>query len=302
MADNRLRSGHAPLDAVLGGGLPANGISVIMGLPGTGKTIVAQQYAFTNATADRPVVYFSTVSEPLEKIIRFGQNLGFFDTAAVGTSVFYADLGQTVGRRRPAWRGRAGRRRAARASARADRDRQLQGPAGVRGQRRRLPPIPAPACRPADRLPGGLPVGRRVRRPSDIASLPEFAVADAIVDLATIRTDQRDMRYLKVRKLRGGGFLSGGHAYRLGPDGLHLFPRLADVPTQESYLLGDQRITSGNANLDEMLDGGLWPGASTMVAGRPAQGRPCSACTSSSAAWPAASRVSSPPCRNIRAS
>ena len=98
MNDTRLRSGHEPLDDVLGGGLPGNGISVIMGLPGTGKTIVAQQYAFTNASEDRPVVYFSTVSEPLEKIIRFGQTLRFFDASAIGKSVFYSDLGQTVGR------------------------------------------------------------------------------------------------------------------------------------------------------------------------------------------------------------
>ena len=98
MADSRLRSGHQPLDEVLGGGLPANGISIIMGLPGTGKTIVAQQYTFRNARPDRPAVYFSTLSEPLEKILRFGQTLSFFDTSAVGTSVFYEDLGLVAGR------------------------------------------------------------------------------------------------------------------------------------------------------------------------------------------------------------
>ena len=77
---------------------PANGISMIMGLPGTGKTIIAQQYAFHNGRPDRPAVYFSTVSEPLEKIVRFGQTLDFFDATAVGTSVFYEDLGGTVAR------------------------------------------------------------------------------------------------------------------------------------------------------------------------------------------------------------
>ncbi len=51
MTDSRLRSGNQPLDEVLGGGLPANGISIIMGLPGTGKTIIAQQYTFHNARA-----------------------------------------------------------------------------------------------------------------------------------------------------------------------------------------------------------------------------------------------------------
>ena len=93
---DRLLSGHEPLDAVLGGGLPANAISIIMGLPGTGKTIIAQQYAFQNGRPDRPAVYFSTVSEPLEKIVRFGQGLDFFDRAEVGRSVLYEDLGATV--------------------------------------------------------------------------------------------------------------------------------------------------------------------------------------------------------------
>src|SRR5215813_11998975 len=66
--DDRLLSGHAPLDEILGGGLPADAISLVMGRPGSGKTILAQQYAFRNGRPERPAVYFSTVSEPLEKI------------------------------------------------------------------------------------------------------------------------------------------------------------------------------------------------------------------------------------------
>ena len=93
---DRMLSGHEPLDTVLGGGLPANAISLIMGLPGAGKTIIAQQYVFRNGSPGRPAVYFSTVSEPLDKIVRFGQSLDFFDHAAIGTSVLYEDLGATV--------------------------------------------------------------------------------------------------------------------------------------------------------------------------------------------------------------
>ncbi len=96
MSESRLRSGHRALDEILGGGLPANGISVLMGLPGTGKTILAQQYTFHNATPDRPTVYFSTMSEPLDKIVRFGQDLDFFDGSAIGTSVYYEDLGRVL--------------------------------------------------------------------------------------------------------------------------------------------------------------------------------------------------------------
>ena len=83
-----LRSGNEELDAVLGGGLPANAISLIMGLPGTGKTIVAQQYAFHAGHPDRPAVYFSTLSEPLAKVVRFGQTLDFFKCWIIHTNPF----------------------------------------------------------------------------------------------------------------------------------------------------------------------------------------------------------------------
>ena len=83
---DRISSGSERLDAVLDGGLVANSINVVLGLPGSGKTILAQQYLFENASEDRPAVYLSTVSEPLEKILRYGQTLSFFDASAVGGS------------------------------------------------------------------------------------------------------------------------------------------------------------------------------------------------------------------------
>ncbi|MCA1701336.1 MAG: hypothetical protein LC790_21525 [Actinobacteria bacterium] len=92
----RLASGAAGLDEVLCGGLPANAINLIVGLPGSGKTLLAQQYVFTNATVERPAVYLATVSEPFEKIVRYGQGLSFFDTDAVGEGVFYEDVGAAL--------------------------------------------------------------------------------------------------------------------------------------------------------------------------------------------------------------
>jgi circadian clock protein KaiC len=272
MDDSRLRSGNAALDEVLGGGLPAHGISLIMGLPGSGKTIIAQQYAFHNADPGRPVVYFSTVSEPMEKIVRFGQTLDFFDASAVGTSVFYQDLGQvaskdgldgvaeqvadTLRKRRPGLV-IIDSFKALRvfADGGADYRRFLHQFAG------RLTAFPTAALWVGEYEPG------------DAALLPEFAVADAILDLATIRAGQRDMRYLEVRKLRGSGFRSGQHGYRLSGQGLHLFPRLADVPAGAAYSLGAQRLTSGVPALDTMLAGGLWPGAATLIAGPSGAGK-----------------------------
>ncbi len=92
----RIASGEPGLDAVVSGGLPAHGIYVLMGLPGTGKTILAQQYIFGNATSEAPAVYFTTVSEPFEKILRYGQTLSYFDTTAIGSRIVFADLGEAL--------------------------------------------------------------------------------------------------------------------------------------------------------------------------------------------------------------
>jgi circadian clock protein KaiC len=269
---DRLLSGHAPLDDILGGGLPANAISLVMGRPGSGKTILAQQYAFRNGRPDRPAVYFSTVSEPLEKIVRFGQSLDFFDTAAIGASVVYEDLGAIVHR--------DGLTGVAEQLGRTVRERHpglividsfkaLQAFAADYGEFRKF--LHELAGRLGAFPAASLWVGEY--EDAEIASMAEFAVADAIVDLTSERIGQREIRFLQVRKLRGSAFRSGQHAYRLAADGLRLFPRLADAPVGQDYTLGDTRLSSGISALDEMLADGYWPGASTLIAGPTGSGK-----------------------------
>jgi circadian clock protein KaiC len=270
--DDRLLSGHAPLDQVLGGGLPANAISLIMGRPGTGKTILAQQYAFRHARPGRPVVYFSTVSEPLEKIARFGQSLTFFDTTAIGTSVFYEDLGAIVSQ--DGLKGVAGQlgrmiRERRPGLVVIDSFKALQAFAADYGEFRRF--LHELAGRLGAFPAASLWVGEY--EDAEIASMAEFAVADAILSLTSERVGQREARFLQVKKLRGSAFRSGQHAYRLTSDGLRLFPRLADVPIAQDYPMGDVRLSSGIPALDDMLADGYWPGASTLVAGPSGSGK-----------------------------
>jgi circadian clock protein KaiC len=252
---DRLVSGHEPLDSVLGGGLPANAISLIMGRPGSGKTILAQQYVFRNATPARPAIYFATVSEPLEKIVRFGQSLDFFDRTAIGTSVFYEDLGGKVSHhglpgvieqittaikeRRPGL-------------IVIDSFKALHAFGEDQAEFRRF------LHELSGRL-GAFPTASLwlgEYEDAEIGSVPEFAVADAILDLTTARSGQRDIRFLEVRKLRGSRFRSGLHSYRLSAGGMHLFPRLADAPIDGEYPLSNVRASSGIPALDEMLEDG----------------------------------------------
>jgi circadian clock protein KaiC len=270
--DERLPSGHAPLDEILGGGLPANAISLIMGRPGSGKTILAQQYAFRNGRPDRPAVYFSTVSEPLEKIARFGQSLAFFDTAAIGTSVFYEDLGTTVHQGGLSGVGeQLGRTVRERRPGLVviDSFKALQAFAAGYGEFRKF--LHELAGRLGAFPAASLWVGEY--EDAEVASMAEFAVADAILSLTSERVGQREARFLQVRKLRGSAFRSGQHAYRLTANGLRLFPRLADAPVGQAYSLGEDRVSSGISALDHMLADGYWPGASTLIAGPSGSGK-----------------------------
>jgi circadian clock protein KaiC len=270
----RISTGAARLDFILGGGLPRNAINLLIGAPGSGKTILAQQCVYANADPRRPAVYLSTVSEPTEKILRFGQTLKFFDTGAVGTRVFYEDLGGLLGdhglpgildriraiiqERQPGLMVIDSFKALRPYAAETGEFRQfLHGLAGM------VSAVPVTSI-----WVGEYDANERV-------TAPEFAVADAIVGLGSTEYSERSSRSLQVYKLRGGTFQSGEHAYRISADGIAAFPRLADPATHSraGYLLGTERMTSGVAALDDMLADGYWPGASTLVAGPTGAGK-----------------------------
>jgi circadian clock protein KaiC len=268
---DRLSSGHPRLDGLLGGGLPANAINVLIGLPGAGKTILAQQYVFANATPDRPALYLSTVSEPLEKIVRYGQSLGFFSPEAVGRAVFYEDLGTILNEHGlEAVSERIGEliRERKPGIIVIDSFKALSAYADASDFRRFLHEL-------AGRL-SAFPtncfwVGEYAE--DAIADAPEFAVADTVISLSTARIGDREIRTLRVLKLRGGSASSGAHAYRITSNGIDVFPRLADPVEIDDYVLSDVRISSGIAALDELLADGYWPGASTLCAGPSGSGK-----------------------------
>jgi circadian clock protein KaiC len=266
----RLPSGEPGLDGVLGGGLPGNSISLIIGPPGSGKTILAEQYAFHNATPARPALYLATVSEPLEKLVRYGQSLSFFDPQAIGSSVFFEDLGESLHER-----GLPAVLETVSTLIRTHRPgiividsfKALEAFGAADEFRRFLHDLAGQLT--AFRT-SSLWVGEYGE--DALASAPAFAVADAILSLTAERDGSRQMRMLRVLKLRGSGFASGEHAYRLGGDGIQVFPRLADVGVTD-YAPELRRTTSGVPDLDVMLEGGYWVGSSTLVAGPSGSGK-----------------------------
>jgi circadian clock protein KaiC len=91
-----LPTGVPGLDAVLGGGLPALSFNLIAGGPGSGKTTLAMQFLFANATAARPGLFFTLLGETALKMLRYQQQFDFFDPGRIGADVHFLNLSEDV--------------------------------------------------------------------------------------------------------------------------------------------------------------------------------------------------------------
>jgi circadian clock protein KaiC len=85
-------TGVSGLDDILGGGIPEFSFSIVAGAPGSGKTTLAHQIAFANATPTRPALYFTILGEPVVKMLRYQQQFSFFDAAKLNKAVRYVNM------------------------------------------------------------------------------------------------------------------------------------------------------------------------------------------------------------------
>lgn len=270
----RILTGSPELDAILGGGFPANSINILMGEPGSGKTILAEKLIFANAGAsDRPILFLTTLSEPLEKVVRYLQQFSFFDEEKLASGAIVYD---SVARE-------------------LERDGILALVPKLKELIQTLSPkmIVIDSFKAVHDLSTSMPEMRRMLYEMSglltayattaflvgeysedmISTLPEFAVADAMVELARKKQGTKDERYLRVLKLRGSDYQEGLHAFRITADGLEVFPRLTSPHVPLSYAINDTRVSTGVTGLDTMLQGGVWAGGATLVEGHTGAGK-----------------------------
>ena len=268
----RIGTGSPQADLVLGGGLPANSINIIMGQPGTGKTVFAEQLLFANAGSGRPIVYVSTLSEPMAKMVSYVQRFSYFDENKLGTEIQYEDIGPLLASDGPGalvpWLSELIKRVSPKLividSFRAIHD---------------LASSPSATRRRVSDLAGLLTaydvtvllLGEYTL--ADIERYPEFAVSDSIIQLARQSLGTRDERYLRVLKLRGSSYREGQHAFRITNDGIQLFPRLISPRVATTYTPRLERTSTGVPGLDPMLDGGVWAGTTTLLVGPTGSGK-----------------------------
>src|SRR5580700_1221180 len=93
---HNLPTGVRGLDEILGGGIPEYSFNVIAGTPGCGKTTLAHQIVFANATPKKPSLYFTVLGEPALKMLRHQQQFSFFDESKLGKAIRFFNLADVL--------------------------------------------------------------------------------------------------------------------------------------------------------------------------------------------------------------
>jgi circadian clock protein KaiC len=272
----KLPTGVRGLDEILGGGIPEFSFNIIAGTPGCGKTTLAHQIIFANATVKKPALYFTVLGEPALKMLRHQQQYSFFDVAKVGGAVRFVNLSEMVAEQdlnavleeiiRQVTAANPGVvvvdsfRTVVRQAVAGAKEGEIQ------------------TC--LQRLAQFLTsweattflVGEYV--PEEIRDNPVFTVADGLIWLSQLTERNSVVRKLQIFKLRGQASVPGLHAFRIGETGLRAFSRTLGLGGKElNPVRGRRRLSIGIPELDKMMDGGLHQGDSLLVAGPSGTGK-----------------------------
>ncbi|MGB5081291.1 MAG: ATPase domain-containing protein [Burkholderiales bacterium] len=268
-------TGVTGLDEILGGGIPEFSFNMVAGAPGCGKTTMVHQIAFANGTPKKPALYFTVLGEPVLKMLRYQQQFSFFDESRVGKSVRFVNLSdvvmnqdldavleEIVGQVTAAHAGvvvvDSFRTLARKASSGT-------GNAAVQSFLHRL----------AQFLTGweatSFLVGEYVDE--EIRDNALFTMVDGIFWLSQVTERNSVVRKLQITKLRGQASVPGLHTLSIGADGLQAYSRTLGLGGGQLLGKRHRRLSTGIAELDGMLGGGLVEGDSVLVAGPSGTGK-----------------------------
>jgi circadian clock protein KaiC len=270
-----LSTGSAAFDRILGGGLPARSVNVIAGEPGAGKTIFALQMLFHQARQGKKCLYLTTLSEPALKLLTYMQQFSFFDERLIADNrVVIADVGSVLRRK-------GLEETLTEITGRVEHEQPAVVVIDSFKALRDVPGSAAPAMRTfvydlSVQVPtwGAVSLFVGEYTSEEIATLSEFAIADGIIRLSNRRQELRAIREVEVLKLRGANYVTGGHFFEIGGDGLAFFPRVRTPDGEVGEPEGpDERVPTGAPGLDEMLGGGLPRASATVIQGGTGTGK-----------------------------
>jgi circadian clock protein KaiC len=291
----RVSTGVAGLDEILGGGFPKNRLYLCQGEPGAGKTTVGLQFLLQGIRDGERVLYvtLSETREELEAVARsHGWNLDgleileLFARTPVGfeddNTLFFPseiELAETTRALMEAVE-RAGPARVAIDSLSEVR---LLSQSGIRYRRQIVALKDFFAGRDCTVL-----ILDDMQDTGD-SNLQSIAHGILLLEhLAPLYGAER--RRLRVLKMRGVKFRGGFHDFKIETGGLAVFPRLVAAEHRPDF--PREQVSSGIAELDRLLGGGLDRGTTTLLIGPAGTGKSVIAAQYASAAASRGERVS----------
>lgn len=278
VAIRQMPTGVRGLDEILGGGLPEYSFNIVAGTPGCGKTTLAHQFVFANATKKHPALYFTVLGEPAIKMLRYQQQYSFFDEAKLNESIRFINLSEIV----------------------VDQDLNA-----VLEEISRQVEASNPGVVVVDsfrtvlrKLPGGgggaaeMELQSFIQRlamlltsfqattfligeysDSEMRDNPVFTVADGLFWLSQIAERNSVVRKLQIIKLRGQPSVPGLHTIRIGNDGMQAFSRTLGLGREKKMKRSNRRLSTGIPTLDKLMNGGIPEGDSVLIAGPSGTGK-----------------------------
>ena len=258
----RLHSAVPGFDQILGGGLFRTGVYIIQGLPGCGKTILANQICYGHVAEGGSAVYVTLLAESHSRMIQHLSTLSFFDVKAFPEKLAYIS---------------------------AFHDLESGGLKGLMGvlrremRTRKVGVLVLDGLVAASESASDLDLKKFVHELQSIAVLQdctvllltsgnihnmaaEHTMVDGLVELEDKLFDARSERSIQVRKFRGAGPLRGKHSMRIDNDGISVFPRIESLyRSAASETMRDEVTTTGIPSLDAQISIQGFPKASSTV-------------------------------------
>ncbi len=271
----KIPTGVRGLDDILGGGIPEFSFNIIAGTPGCGKTTLAHQIVFANATPEKPALYFTVLGESALKMLRYQQQYSFFNESRLGQAIRFINLSDVV----------------------VEQDLSAVLEQIIKQVTAVNPGVVVvdsfrTVVRKAMSGANELEMQSFIQRlaqflcsweattflvgeyvAEEMRDNPLFTVVDGLFWLSQVTERNSVVRKLQIVKLRGAASVPGLHTIRIGDAGLQAFSRTLGLVGNKPKPTRRRRLSVGIPELDKMMGGGIVEGDSLLVAGPSGTGK-----------------------------